>query len=270
MVWDCYHLSFRLTSPLHVGSRKNSNLMETRPYLPGKVLWAALTARVTRNMHPGSRGEDYKAVGDKIEDNMRFGYLWPAIDKESPLFPWDSSGDFEYRFIGSRVSTAMNYEHFSALEGSLHEVEFISPMTRYGEPVWLVGELWVRRGLQGLEWQAALANVQIGGERSYGWGRVELASELIPLAKTVIADPEDFTWMGYFPAHVRANSQSKGKVEGWIEPLAGWETSISGSQGLGTVAVAYAPGCRLAETEANKRIHFRIGRYGVWEFLEAE
>ena len=48
MAWQKYDLAFQLLAPLHIGYRKVGNLMQSRGYVPGKNLWAALTARLTR------------------------------------------------------------------------------------------------------------------------------------------------------------------------------------------------------------------------------
>lgn len=176
MAWRHYVLRFRLLSPLHIGDRKIGNLMQTRPYVTGRVLWAALTARLTRDLGRETSGMDYRGIGAQIKKNFRFGYLWPSLDGKTPYFPWDHD-DFEYLLLGSYVSTAIDYDRQAAQEGSLHEVEFIAPVARDGRPVYLIGDLWVRNVLpSGLQsWQEALNRLQLGGERTYGWGRVRLS-----------------------------------------------------------------------------------------------
>ncbi|WP_322797546.1 RAMP superfamily CRISPR-associated protein, partial [Thermoflexus sp.] len=183
MAWVHYVLRFRLLSPLHIGDRKMGNLMQTRPYVTGRVLWAALTARLTRDLGRGTRARGYQGIGAKIKKNFRFGYLWPSLDGETPYFPWDHD-DFEYLLLGSYVSTAIDYDRQAAQEGSLHEVEFIAPVARDGRPVYLIGDLWVRvddpwvRDVLSPELQRlweVLNRLQLGGERTYGWGRVCLS-----------------------------------------------------------------------------------------------
>ena len=49
MVWTIYRVTLKLTSPLHVGWKKIGNLMITRPYVTGRTLWGALTARLVRD-----------------------------------------------------------------------------------------------------------------------------------------------------------------------------------------------------------------------------
>ena len=64
MAWTHYRLKFRLISPLFVGFRRSGNLWETRRYVPGKVLWAALTARLTRDRGLGKRLQRMPARGE--------------------------------------------------------------------------------------------------------------------------------------------------------------------------------------------------------------
>ena len=45
MAWRAYKIVLRLRSPLHIGRGKVGNLQRTRPYVAGRNLWGALTAR---------------------------------------------------------------------------------------------------------------------------------------------------------------------------------------------------------------------------------
>jgi len=283
MAWRHYPLRFRLLSPLHVGYRKVGNLMQTRPYIPGKPLWAALTARLTLEPHSNPQRKDYKAIGDRLQKYFRFGYLWPSLDGETPYFWWEHE-DFEYVFLGSYVSTALDYGRMAAEEGSLHEIEFISPYTRDGGlPVYLVGDLWVQEdelsGSKGLEsWQEALGRIQLGGERGYGWGRVQL----LPLERgrrgqglTVTG----FRWQEQaneiiikifkgdcLPAHAVASPEVK--VIGPLEPLVGWERADESSGRVWELSeprIVYAPGAR-----ADKDLQLVVSKsWGLLEAVEA-
>ncbi len=178
MAWTHYPLKFRLESPMHIGYRKVGNLMQTRQYVPGKNLWAALTARITRDHLNGSDANSYKKIGEYAISKFRFSYLWPSLDGDKPYFYWDHE-DFDYLLLDSYASTALDHSAHSAEEGSLHETEFISPVTRDERKVYLLGDLWVKEGLpvEMTRWQAAMENLQLGGERTYGWGRLALCSD---------------------------------------------------------------------------------------------
>lgn len=178
MAWTHYTLKFRLQSPMHIGYRKVGNLMQTRRYVPGKNLWAALTARLTRDHHDGSQGKCYRTIGDLVQQNFRFSYLWPSLDGIEPYFPWEYD-DFDFQLLDSYASTVLDYTANSALEGSLHETEYIAPMTRTEKPVYLLGDLWVNANIPKslVYWKEEMDNLQLGGESAYGWGRVSCYSD---------------------------------------------------------------------------------------------
>jgi len=185
MAWQVYRLIFRLKTPLHVGRRGWGIIQRTRPYLMGKNLWAAATASLTRLL--GS--DDYETIGRALQENALFTYFYPALDVGRPLMPCygdhglrygDLAGEeFEFRFIGSYASTAIDPMAQAAEEASLHEVEVLLPHTRdKGEQVYLHGYLFIREGarIAGRPLDVLLRNVlsevQVGGERGYGYGRL--------------------------------------------------------------------------------------------------
>lgn len=278
MAWQEYTLVFRLMSPLHIGYRQTGNLQQTRGYVPGKNLWAALTARLTRDFDDGADGQRYQAIGEAVKNSFRFGYLYPALprnvrqDIQSAVdleihYPWEDSL-FDYRFLSSYTSAALNYDRQAAAEGLLHETEFIRPWTQPSSdddkplPVYLVGPFYVQENLSDVltGWRAALERIQIGGERGYGWGRLRLT----PLGEgrfceepVVMCKKDD-----HVLAHVWA--EGCGSVVGPVEPLVGWERDNTGdgvrNWRLSSPMVCYAPGAEVTADSA-----FAIGHYGVWE-----
>lgn len=288
MIWEHHRIIFRLKSPLHVGYRKVGNLMQTRHYVHGKILWAALTARLTRDHGNGAAGQAYKTIGEDVKTHFRFGYLWPAIPCGDTIRNWDDvktlfSSDwkgadlkcleklfphpkvlekdeptFDYLFLDSYASTASSPHSRGALEGSLHDTEFIAPRTRDGgQQVYLAGSLWVREGKlpEELErWGDKLNDLRFGGEGSYGWGRIQMISN-DPDNGSI--DPDNISWSGPIPAHVEAR-EAEQTIHGAIEPLIGWEVGKGGRQALGQATIAFMPGCR---TDTAK---FTMGKFGVW------
>ncbi len=258
MAWTLYRLVFRLESPLHIGWRKVGNLMQTRPYVPGKVLWAALTAGITRDLGHGADGQKYKGIGQAVQENFRFGYLWPSVDGQTPYFPWEHD-DFDYRLLGSYAGTAQDPDREAAEEGSLHETEFIAPITRDGRPVYLIGDLWVRNGLphELQNWQKALGKVQLGGERTYGWGRVRLERlEQLGQLKEVVIRLEKNS-----PLTAHAWAAGEGavlNVIGPVEPLVGWEMNEEGRFVLSQAVISWAPGSRVQDG-----LELVVGDYGI-------
>lgn len=266
MVWQRYDLVFRLLTPLHVGWRQSGNLKQTRGYVPGKNLWAALTARLTREAGKGADSRAYVRIGDAVKAYFRFGYLYPALSNGvgyKTHYPWDEA--FAYLFLDSYVSAALNYPAQSAADGLLHETEFIAPCTRSGEPVYLTGDLFIQNDLPGelQGWKDALGKLQVGGDRNYGWGRIKLV-RCQPDADYRGDEPQVQVAGGdVLTAHVKAANAAR--VTGAIEPLIGWERNnerdANSNWRLSKAAtICYAPGSTLA-TDAT----FVIGANGILE-----
>lgn len=277
MAWKKYTLAFELCSPLHIGYRKTGNLMQTRGYVPGKVVWAALTARLTRDSGKPVNGERYQEVGDLVREHFRCCYLYPALPKTevktvgslddlNGYYPWDD--DFGYRFLSSYASTALSYPNQSAAEGLLHEVEFIRPQSRPipsdsdPKPVYLAGSLYVREALDPKldGWKAALSRVQFGGERGYGWGRVRLLSALSFSSERIMQTDEPTISLGKdkrVKAHVVASDRRR--ISGPIEPFLGWKQNKDNKWGLSEAEICYVPGAILKEDG-----DFTIKPYGIW------
>jgi hypothetical protein len=275
MSWHVYPLAFRLLSPLHIGYRKMGNLQQTRGYVTGKSLWAALTARLTRDASPAASGADYQRIGQKVSEQFRFTYLFPALNAGGPAHhPWEDEATFAYRFLDSYASTALDYAQQSAAEGLLHEVEFISPRARSlnGEDppqVFLLGCLYVWDELDDelAGWKAALARLQLGGERGYGWGCLELVTKLsapeqtgLPALLVQVQKGQAITAHA-LAAHANGDRAVSG-VSGPAEPLVGWERDNRGAGGnwrLSDALICYAPGS-VVEADTT----FAIGPNGIW------
>lgn len=200
MPWSLYQWTFQLKSPLHVGFHKVMHFFRTRPYVPGKLLWGALTAKLTQVLGIN----DYQKIGDFLKKAMRLGYLYPCdagnlyfpkYTENGLMFNSLSLNGFEKKFISSTASAAIEAESLTAEEGMLHEVEFISPYTiDNGSPVYLKGFVWIKDFSEiGIDLsknddsfkithngktvdlnKEVFNRLQIGGERKYGFGLVEL------------------------------------------------------------------------------------------------
>jgi hypothetical protein len=315
MGWTAHKIVLRLRSPLHIGAGKMGNLQRTRPYVAGRNLWGALTARLTRDGDSQGKPapEEYEAMGGRVHDELAFTYFFPTTDSEGdqPLFPcldaqgnrgygWDGSGAplldesaFRYHFLSTYASTALTYPQQSAAEGTLHEVECIVPHTLdNGVPVYLAGYVFAQDGAP--DWKSALKRLQLGGERGYGWGRVEVVE---PAGIQEMEEREaPLFGIGHIAhldgprvhihlekgqptlAHALAapfedkicrnddgTPRIRGKVvhvEGTVEPLVGRETKPDTRFGvhLSPARICYAPGARVEEAT-----QVRIGPYGVWE-----
>jgi len=293
MAWTMYRLAFRLLSPLHVGHLKQGNLQRTRPYLTGKALWGALTARLTRE----GGSNDYQHIGKQVNEGLAFSYFFPSTDSaQVTLFPWDDERRFAWCYLNTYASTALDYERNAALEGSLHETEYLAPVTRNGEPVCLVGYIfekredgcnlawqgalhrlqprwcarWLRRSNH-LAWQGALHRLQLGGERTYGWGRVGLEDKPQEITDFLCGWQVDLS--GDRPKlHARSDSSAEPRAyahvytenlsaRGLIEPFLGRETQAAGKHGqtLSQASICWAPGALLQGTQS-----LIIAENGLW------
>jgi len=277
MAWKAYQVVLRLLSPMHIGWIKQGNLQRTRPYVTGKALWGALTARLTRD-HP-ELGGDYAKVGQRVNQELAFSYFYPAISEDVDCRPWgDRADEFAWRYLGSYASTALDYGRNTAEEGSLHETEFIAPYTRDSQQVYLVGYIFERQGCT-LPWQDVLSRLQLGGERTYGWGRVRLKKMSSPLSsgEKFFVDGLAMALDGERPvlqaspgtpllAHALAaefqGRQPVSSVRGPVEPLLGRETDPQGRFGahLPEARICWTPGGTLTA-----HAEIIIGEYGIWE-----
>jgi hypothetical protein len=270
MIWTTYKVVLRLLTPMHIGKTKLGNVQQTRPYVPGRALWGALTARITRdNPEPG---RDYVTVGQHVNEELAFSYFYPTAGDRVELWPWEESDKFAWRHLGSYASTALDYGQNAAEEGSLHETEFIAPMTRDGWPVCLVGYVFERSGCT-LPWQSALNRLQLGGERGYGWGRVKKHS--VSSGSNKLFDRYTVDLDGGRPivhlvkeapllAHTHAYGDHALAAQGRLVPLVGRETRAAHAHGrhLSTAIICWEPGASaVASTQAG------IGPYGIWNVV---
>ncbi len=268
MAWTMYRVTLRLLSPLHVGHFKQGNVQRTRPYVTGRALCGALTARLTRD-NP-NLGSNYQNVGEQVNQQLAFSYFFPSTEKDKvTLFPWDDPDQFTCLYLNTYASTALDYTRNTALEGSLHETEYIAPVTREGEPVYLVGFLFEKSGCS-LNWRDALNRLQLGGERTYGWGRVRLAGKP--------EQPPSF-WPGWQVnldgtrptlqasngtsprayAHVQVDGVT---ARGPLEPLVGRETKNANQHGetLSSAVICWAPGSQIQHQST-----LQIDSFGLWK-----
>lgn len=206
-MWKRIDVIFTLKSPLHIGYLpfKGSVISPTRYYVPGKNFWGAITKRTTEHLCENPQGRNYKNIGSQIKDNFRFSYFYLYDDKTiyTPSYADDELKydnlllpEFEHKFIGSRVLTAIDKNSGTAKDESLHEIEFIKDkyIDENGKvkTVKIIGCIWIKK-----ETKLDNKNVEVkdngifinnfniieeltlGGELGYGFGLVKLES-IIP------------------------------------------------------------------------------------------
>jgi hypothetical protein len=289
MLWRAYQVVFRLRAPLHIGAGKVGNVQRTRPYVTGRVLWGALTMRLTRDAAngrgPATDSRDYQRVGATVHQSLAFTYFYAATKAGSAYeipWPWQDESYFRRRFLSSYSGTALSYPHQAAAAGMLHEVEFLSPHTLdTGEPVFLVGHIFERTG-NTLAWQAACTRLQLGGERGYGWGGVDLV-EAHPSADSRLFDGQAVLQGGDEAPliHLPASEPAPGRVlahtlapallaTGEVEPLIGreWQSYHPrhryAGQHVTFSAVCFTPGSTVRQAR-----DFAVAEFGVWRWVEA-
>lgn len=295
MMWRLYSWTFQLKSPLHVGFHKVMHFFRTRPYVPGKLLWGALTAKLT----PMLGVNDYQKTGDFLKKAIRFGYLYPCVEDQFffPKYTEDglvfgslSKNEFEKKFISSMASTAIDSDSLSAEEGMLHEVEFVNPYTiDDGKPVFMKGLLWIKdlpengfniirknnnklfikyNGLE-IDFEDSLVNsLQAGGERKYGFGLLEL-KKFYECKNLGEFSGKWFENCG--EVHLKlgsnnsiwshASSSNHIDVKGNIEPIVGrdWENKGAGRKLNAQHELFWSPGSILNENKT-----FKITDFGLW------
>lgn len=221
------------------------------------------------------------------EEGLKFGV---HKDKEKI-----SLERFERVFISSLVSTAIDKTSKSAEEESLHEIEFIKDRTKCGtevKPPVFVGYFFVRDEplkikVETKEVEISLANsievngvklneMWVGGERNYGFGRVNVFLErfsneevdLFSSGMIVDTTKEQLTIRGeeYITALSHINIENLGVklIKGDIEPLIGreWSERGSGQKISQTARICVSPGSQFI---CDKEI--LIGNFGIWEEL---
>ena len=281
MTWRVYELIFRLRSPMHIGWKKGGNLQITQPYATGRVFWGALTARLTRDKAHGPATDStlYQDVSQQVHQCLAYTYFYPATRSGNTYqiaWPWEDESRFRYRFLGSYASTALTYPQQSTDEGMLHEVEFISPNTvDTGEPVFLIGYVFEKDG-NSLCWKKACQRLQLGGERGYGWGAVELVSTAKINTGRLFDGTAEFLRNGNNQIRVKkwgrllAHTVATGNISisGSIEPLVGreWRPNEIQSRYVGQY-VKFNDICFICGSVVNKELDFVIGKFGVWRCL---
>lgn len=245
-MWKEIDVVFRLKSPLHMGYTpfKVSVISPTRYYVPGRNLWGALTKRITEHLFKKPSAKNYRDIGDEVKRNFRFSYFY-VYDGRTVYFPHYtenglmygnysikiSKSEFEHRFIGSFISTAIDSSG-TAKDESLHELEFINNRTRDENgnlrDVKIAGRIWIKEEVKIENKRIILNNgilienfnvieeLILGGESKYGFGHVVLDSiNKISLFKW--NDPEDVEIKKDepLPAHLKYKSGLvfKGDIE---------------------------------------------------------
>ncbi|MGQ9482582.1 MAG: RAMP superfamily CRISPR-associated protein [Chloroflexus sp.] len=279
MSWKAYEVIFRVRTPLHIGWSKVGNVQRTRPYVTGRSLWGALTMRLTRDRSqgPATDSKEYEQVGQKVHDNLAFTYFYPALKDGNNYrveWPWEDEAAFRRRLLSSYQSTALTYPSQSSAEGTLHEVEFISPRTLdTGAQVFLKGYVFEKQGCS-LQWQSACKWLQIGGERGYGWGNIEkihikqCTNGQLFGGKVIFesnGNNKPILRLDNDNAHLLAHTNTTHlPATGNIEPLVGREWRSYPGESVVFTDLYFTPG-----SSVQQKLRVSVEKFGIWVVQEA-
>lgn len=307
MAWNWYELCYLATTPLHVGYHTFGLVQRTRTYIPGRALWGALVnclalARATSPAPP-----DYQGAADWMKQYVRFTYFFPQLEGNT-LLPWFnlsppglgfgyrqgaspthlmSAAEFEKCFIYVHGQTAVSPEDNTATEGSLHETEFmacqvVSPWSRRVHRVVYQGYLGIETSVAEPlpELWSAWRTLSIGGDRSYGFGRLRLAQEPRPLTSdetcfslphSSLSDPNAISWPKEIPLPAHVVALDGLEAAGDLEPLVGRLTKpTQDSTGFGQVLSPAAPCWIPGSVLLRDGYTFTMDTFGVWKLNGAE
>lgn len=204
MKWKALRLVYQAKSPIHIGCHTLGYIKLTRHYVPGRTMWGAITANMTRTYGKNGVGA-YSVFGKIFKTKILTSYFYPAFDMDKPLLPRFteqglkygipgstclSKADFEKCFINSFGQTAILPQSNTAEDESLHESEYISPNIYEAgvcKPVFFIGYLFIREDAvfdgKKIGWnnseialKPALKDVFVGGDMKYGWGQLTLCN----------------------------------------------------------------------------------------------
>jgi|WetSurMetagenome_2_1015567.scaffolds.fasta_scaffold233535_2 hypothetical protein len=303
MRWHLYKIKFKALSPLHIGYRTLGNVQRTRFYIPGRAIWGVLTANLTRAYFLTGTEKFagiYDEVGEQVREKVKLSYFFPEIETGKPFIPcYTGKGliygqitleEFERQLIFSEGQTAIDPQSSTAEDNTLHETEYISPLTRrHSKQVYFTGyiianddsPIAVNSGkpvkIDEAVLKTCLSEISVGGERKYGCGRLRLVEGPEKVKKD---DHNKYPFFDYklsldtgsavidveqdrpVPAHLCIDS--KGEIAGDIEPLVGreWTEQKNGKSGAGQ-NISLAKLCWVPGSVVRSRASFSIGENGI-------
>ena len=181
--WTAYRLDYRAESPVHIGWHRLGQIRRTRYFIPARNVWGAWTAAWTRRADgPGFSecANPYKKAEEELKRWTRFTALFPWTSAEGLLRPTYgkaglrfgelTAGAFEARFVHGFASASIDPNSFTALDGALHEREYLhAPGMRFH------GYVLVEQACEWHQLRKQVERLQIGGNIGYGYGMLRLA-----------------------------------------------------------------------------------------------
>lgn len=292
MTWSLFRWVWQLEGPLYVGIPPAGSLNRTRLYVPARALWGALTAELSRREAQNGTEPQYQTVGEMLQKDYRFTYLFPAEKVEATWRAWLPSyrdtlglawaredqpekavGDrrFRRRLLATRPGTSIDASTDAADDGSLRETECIEVRWRDDRGrdaglVAMVGYAFIhtakakdkypagRRRLDGVD------AIFVGGDTRYGLGRLHRVA--FDLVRNGEAFGDAVTLDAEVPqveaSTAWAHAQTPTSLRGGLELLGGWHRGSPRS--LDQAAPLWQPGSRSANP-----IRWSIEADGLWK-----
>ncbi|MFB3855490.1 MAG: hypothetical protein ACE148_16960 [Vicinamibacterales bacterium] len=290
MTWILYRWTWRVASPLFIGTTPSGALNRCRVYVPTRPLWGAITAELARL--EGDKDPQYRQVGEVLREQARFSYLYPAERAGDDWRAWipeyrEGAGlvwareDSDVAVAGrrfcrallwTRPGTAIDPDNDSALDGSLRETECVQTHWRHGDgshgsAVGLVGYVFLRDGADVGDRLSTLGTLFIGGDTRYGLGRLErvaMAPANTFFGATValhLVEPHVLAHRALGHALV----DNRAPMCGEQEAIGGWDMT-GHEQGPRISGPVWTPGSRVLAADAPPR--FQIDEHGLWQLRE--
>ncbi len=291
MSWSLFRWIWQLDGPLHVGMPPAGSLNRTRLYVPARALWGALTAELSRREARNGKEPQYQTVGENLQTDYRFTYLFPAEKLQAgwqvwlPMFltgeglAWAREdqarqpvGDrnFRRRLLSTRAGTSIDASTDAADDGSLRETECIEARWRDvrgrdAGPVAMLGYVFMRRVNAEDRYPADRRRFDgsdtlfVGGDTRYGLGRLRrIAFDLVKEggafggAVTLDADLPQLE-----ASTAWAHAYPGASLSGALELLAGWDRGSI--RRLDQASCFWQPG-----SSSNSPLRWSIEPDGFW------
>ncbi len=276
--WTRYRLTWQLASPLHIGYRTIGTIARTRLWVPGRNLWGGFVETIA--LSKGGIDSSYKEAQKEVNNHLRFeaGFLSYKADGEC-MPKWEdgngsnkiglyygecSEAELQRLVLASSVSTAL--DNGVADEGNLFETEYISPILLHAmdntvSPVYLHAHVWSNNGDSILN---QMKTLQIGGERTKGYGRLE-KGRIVPCNSGFKMEDDDILVISSetpFPLLVETKEISV--LRGQAEPIIGRTTTESGKYGshLESARICWLPGT-VSQQEVKVKLSAKCPGIGI-------
>ncbi|MHA1490939.1 MAG: RAMP superfamily CRISPR-associated protein [Promethearchaeota archaeon] len=304
--WICFELIYEVKSAAHIGNGSQFGISnKTRFYIPGKTMWGAITAIITRWYMTNYDPHSYKEIGEFIRENLIFSYFYPYyMDKNEKMhilhpnysdmgfgFGIRDNGfimskiEFESKFITSYISTAIDTNSKTAEDESLHEIELLNPSKFIGHifinkeqvnnnsilKIHISNEEKVKisKDKETIELFELIKNVQVGGERTYGFGKLKLEKTSLSVDK--LYNKYEINLNKKAPtlnvdialSHLNFNNDYFNKlreIKGELEPLVwrDWDNEKGMGHKKEFNMIALVPGSKF------KKQKVKICDFGIW------